>query len=120
MWTASTELWFPLPVSPDLGLSGRIFTDMGALSGLQEAGVGGRPVAVAADGNFVTGRTANFHGQVLNSQIWTNDGSIRLSAGIGLTWNSPFGLINLDIGEPIIMYKYDMTELFRVGFGTRF
>ncbi|WP_427935621.1 outer membrane protein assembly factor BamA [Acidibrevibacterium sp.] len=120
MWTASTELWFPLPVSPDLGLSGRIFTDMGALSGLQEAGVGGRPVAVAADGGFVTGRTVNFRGQVLNSQMWTNDGSIRLSAGVGLTWNSPFGLINLDIGEPIIMYKYDMTELFRVGFGTRF
>ena len=120
MWTASTELWFPLPVSPDLGLSGRIFTDMGALSGLQEAGTAHALVPVAADGGFQTGRTVNFRGQVLNSQMWTNDGSIRLSAGVGLTWNSPFGLINLDIGEPIIMYKYDMTELFRVGFGTRF
>ena len=120
MWTASTELWFPLPVSPDLGLSGRVFTDMGALSGLQEAGVGHAPVHIAADGGFFSGRTVTFRGQVLNSQMSTNDGAIRLSAGVGLTWNSPFGLINLDVGEPIIMYKYDMTELFRVGFGTRF
>ncbi len=119
MWTASTELWFPLPVSPDLGLSGRLFTDMGALSGLQEQGSVRYP-PIVVENNFSTGRAVNFRGQLLNSQIWTNDGSIRLSAGIGLTWNSPFGLINLDIGEPIIMSKYDMTELFRVGFGTRF
>ncbi len=119
MWTASTELWFPLPVSPDLGLSGRLFTDMGALSGLQEAGHVVVPQQIV-ENNFGTGRVVNFRGQALNSQIWTNDGSIRLSAGFGITWNSPFGLINLDIGEPIIMSKYDMTELFRVGFGTRF
>src|SRR5262249_62291842 len=33
IWTQSTELRFPLPVSPDLGLSGRAFVDIGGLTG---------------------------------------------------------------------------------------
>ena len=32
IWTQSTELRFPLPVSPDLGLSGRAFVDVGSLT----------------------------------------------------------------------------------------
>ena len=32
IWTQSTELRFPLPISPDLGLSGRAFVDVGSLS----------------------------------------------------------------------------------------
>ena len=32
IWTQTTELRFPLPVSPDLGLSGRAFVDVGALT----------------------------------------------------------------------------------------
>ena len=32
IWTQSTELRFPLPVSPDLGLSGRAFVDVGGLT----------------------------------------------------------------------------------------
>ena len=44
----------------------------------------------------------------------------RVSIGVGVTWRSPFGLINLDLGVPLIRYQYDQLELFRVGFGTRF
>ncbi len=32
IWTQTTELRFPLPVSPDLGLNGRAFVDVGALT----------------------------------------------------------------------------------------
>ncbi len=32
IWTQSTELRFPLPISPDLGLTGRTFADIGALA----------------------------------------------------------------------------------------
>lgn len=115
IWTQSTELWFPLPVSPDLGLSGRFFTDMGSLQGLIETinpTLHGRP--------FSNGTVPGTPGYFRPGQIYDNNGAIRLSAGVGVTWNSPFGLINLDLGEPIIMHKYDMTEIFRVGFGTRF
>ena len=32
IWTQTTELRFPLPVSPDLGLNGRAFIDVGSLT----------------------------------------------------------------------------------------
>ena len=32
IWTQTTELRYPLPVSPDLGLSGRAFVDVGSLT----------------------------------------------------------------------------------------
>ena len=94
IWTQSTELRYPLPVPPDLGLSGRAFVDLG---GLQEFGplISGHPVAA-------------------------NDGAIRMGAGIGLSWKSPFGLINLDIADAILKQKNDKTQVFRIGFGTRF
>ncbi len=100
MWTQSTELRFPLPVPPDLGVSGRVFADLGSLQGLQE--VRGNPLYRN------------------NGQLYANDGSIRVGAGFGITWNSPFGLINLDIADPIVKRNYDQTEIFRIGFGTRF
>jgi len=31
-----------------------------------------------------------------------------------------FGLINLDLAPFVVKYKYDQTQIFRFGFGTRF
>ncbi len=96
IWTQSTEMRFPLPISPDIGLSGRTFVDMGALTGVPRVFVNG----VAAPMIDAPGP--------------------RVAVGVGVTWKSPFGLINLDLGVPLIKYQYDQLELFRVGFGTRF
>jgi outer membrane protein insertion porin family len=92
IWTQSTELRFPLPISPDLGLTGRTFVDIGALSQASKLpGVG-----------------------------IVDDPSPRMGAGVGISWNTPFGLINIDLGDPIIKKSYDQTQIFRFGFGTRF
>ena len=32
IWTQSTELHYPLPISADIGLSGRAFVDIGGLT----------------------------------------------------------------------------------------
>jgi outer membrane protein insertion porin family len=96
LWTQSTELRFPLPVSPDLGLTGRAFVDMGSLSGLSKLVING-VVQPAVD--------------------YT---SPRIGAGVGVSWKTPFGLINIDLGQAILKQKYDQTQLFRFGFGTRF
>ena len=96
IWTQSSELRFPLPISPDLGLSGRAFVDIGSLSGLSSKTRTGTTIAV------------------------TDDASPRLGAGVGVSWRTPFGLINLDIAPVVIKKHYDQAQFFRFGFGTRF
>jgi outer membrane protein insertion porin family len=92
IWTQSTELRFPLPISPDLGLTGRAFVDVGALSETNK---------------------------IANSPVFDDPGP-RVGAGVGVSWKTPFGLINIDLGDPVIKKKYDQTQIFRFGFGTRF
>ena len=103
IYTQSTELRFPLPVSPDLGLSGRAFVDLGGLTN----GPGNLTFTPA-------GTTTPI------KQLVTRYAGPRVGAGIGVSWNSPFGLINVDLAEPIVKYSHDQTQFFRFGFGTRF
>ncbi len=93
IWTQSSELRFPLPISPDLGLSGRAFVDVGSLS----------KVTLLENGGAVT-----------------DNASPRVGAGVGVSWKTPFGLVNIDIADPIVKKKYDQTQVFRFGFGTKF
>ena len=102
IYTQSTELRFPLPVSPDLGLSGRTFVDIGGLT----QGPGSL--------TFTPAYSTPIHQEV------THYAGPRVGAGIGVSWNSPFGLINVDLAEPIVKYSHDQTQFFRFGFGTRF
>ena len=44
----------------------------------------------------------------------------RMSVGVGVSWKSPFGLINIDLGIPVIKQPYDQLQVFKFGFGTRF
>ena len=46
--------------------------------------------------------------------------SLRASAGLGLTWASLIGPMNIDLGWPIQKESYDETQLVRFTFGTRF
>jgi len=96
IWTQSTELRFPLPVSPDLGLSGRVFVDMGGLSQVSALYVGGV------------------------RQPLVDSASPRIGTGVGISWKTPFGLINLDFAQAVLKQHYDETQFFRLGFGTRF
>jgi outer membrane protein insertion porin family len=93
IWTQSTELRYPLPLPAELGLIGRAFVDIGALSQSSS------PVAGAT---------------ILST---TNP---RVGAGVGISWRSPFGLINLDVAKAVVKESYDETQVFRFGFGTRF
>jgi outer membrane protein insertion porin family len=90
IWTQSTELRYPLPLPAELGLIGRAFVDVGALS------------------QAVTGPTV------------ADDATPRVGAGVGISWRSPFGLINLDVARAVVKQSYDETQVFRFGFGTRF
>ncbi|KAA2212723.1 outer membrane protein assembly factor BamA [Teichococcus oryzae] len=90
IWTQSTEMRFPLPVPSELGLIGRAFVDVGSLSGV-DRGAG-----------------------------VVDDSAPRVGAGVGISWRSPFGLINIDLAQAVVKEDYDDTQVFRFGFGTRF
>ncbi len=99
IWTSTAEFRFPLPIPGDLGLAGRTFVDVGVLS----------------EANFISG--------VCKSgpcpTVYDNT-TPRVGGGVGVSWQTPFGLINLDLAPFVVKQKYDRTQIFRFGFGTRF
>ena len=84
-------LGFPLGLPNEAGLRGRAFVDYGS-SGLTE----GQDPGVA------------------------DSAAIRASGGVGLTWSSVLGPMNIDFGWPIRQESHDNTQLVRFSFGTRF
>lgn len=91
MYTAGTQVTFPLGLPVELGLSGRVFTDIGS------------------------------SGKVDPSDSTVADtGSLRAGVGMGVVWRSPFGPLGMDVGFPILKESFDEKETIRVNFGTRF
>jgi outer membrane protein insertion porin family len=89
-YTGTLEISFPLGLPEELQIRGRIFADTGAAWGV--------------DGNAT----------VLESS------SPRLSVGGGISWLSPLGPFQLDLGYAQIEEDFDETEVLRFSFGTRF
>ena len=102
IWTQTTELQFPLPVSADLGLNGRLFVDVGALSDAAFKNVGS---CIEANGTACR----------VNSSA-----APRIGAGVGISWRTQFGLINIDLTPFVVRKAGDQTQIFRFGFGTKF
>ena len=107
IWTQSTELRFPLPVPADLGLTGRTFVDVGANS---QASFESGSCPGASPG------TSNPNGcpPIYQSAL------PRVGVGVGVSWQTPLGLINIDLTPFVVKQQYDQTQVFRFGFGTRF
>ena len=102
IWTQTTELRFPLPVSPDLGLNGRAFVDVGALTQASFR----TPLACESSATVQCRIEAS--------------AAPRIGAGVGISWRTAFGLINVDLAPFVIKQPGDQTQIFRFGFGTRF
>lgn len=94
-YTGTTELSFPLGLPKEIGLLGKAFVDVGSLWGLSST-------------------ASNNPNGVLTSN------TMRVGAGLGLQWISPFGPIRIDYAFPLVQDSWDKTENFRFSFGTRF
>lgn len=104
IYTASATLHFPLPLVSDMGLRGRYFVDSGGLDGIR--------VKRRLDGSNVPLN--------IRTDIYGNTLKPRVSTGAGISWQSPFGLLNVDVGIPIVHYSHDRKQLLRFGFGQQF
>ena len=91
MYHGSTQVVFPLGLPNELGISGRLFSDFGSVGDVNPT----------------------------NASI-RDSGKVRVSAGTGLGWVSPFGPVNVDLGWALVKESYDKTERFRFNFGSRF
>lgn len=87
----TVEVAFPVGLPEEFGIRGRIFTDMGSLFDVDDNGA-----------------------EVLD------ESSLRLTAGTGLSWSSPFGPIQIDFAFPILKEEFDKDEVFRLSFSTGF
>ena len=90
MFYGGTELSFPMGLD-ELGIRGRTFIDVGMI---------GKP-----DG--------------INTEDVYYSSSPRVATGVGLTWQSPMGNIDIDFAIPVVKKSYDETEIFRLNFGAR-
>ena len=90
-YAGSAELTFPLGLPKEFGVKGRVFADIGSAFDLDASG-----------------------------PTIQDESSPRVSAGVGVSWASPFGPVRVDMGFPLIKQSFDKKELFRFSFGTRF
>lgn len=90
-YRGSVEGSFPVGLPKEMGIKGHLFTDFGSLMDIDEDG----------------------------TDLLEED-SLRASAGVGLSWRSPFGPIRVDLAVPYIKEDFDEEEYFRFDFGTRF
>ena len=85
------ELNFPMGLPDELGVSGILFADVGTL--------------------YDTSSSAPSVNDV---------DSLRISAGLGINWISPFGPVKIYLSTAIKKEKNDKTEIFRFSFGTTY
>ena len=85
------ELNFPLGLPDDLGLSGLAFIDIGSIYDVNSSGI-----------------------------LVEDENTLRASAGVGLTWISPFGPVKFFLSRAILQENYDKKEIFRFSFGTTY
>lgn len=90
-YVGTAEVRFPLGLPDELGIVGRVFSQAGSLAGIDETG----------------------------SNLF-DVGSVRVSSGIGMSWSSPVGPINLDYATVFRKEDLDETEAFSFRFATQF
>ena len=90
-YVVTTELSFPLGLPKEFGIQGRIFADVGSAFDID------------SDSSRILQRNAP-----------------RIAAGIGVSWQSPFGPLRVDLGYPVLKFEGDRTQIFHFRFGARF
>ncbi len=107
-YRGTTDIGFPLGLPEEYGIKGHAFSYYGVLSKIDQTGtlyINSATGALASSGTPDT---------VLDSN------AIRVSAGLGVSWKSPFGPIRIDIAYPVVKQPFDKTQILRFSFGTKF
>jgi outer membrane protein insertion porin family len=91
LYAGSAELTFPSGLPREIGIRASVFSDFGMLT---DSGESGTDIQ--------------------------DEKSIRVSAGLGALWRSPFGPVKVSFAKAVRKEDFDRTEIFRFSFGSRF
>jgi outer membrane protein insertion porin family len=117
-WGASLEFQYPFFFLPkDAGLRGAVFVDSGAEWGYK--GETSWPANGEVNGLITTNTGVSYFCGNCAMQ-YTDTAAPRVSAGVSLIWDSPFGPLRFDLAYPLLKQPYDRTQFFQFGGGTRF
>ena len=129
-----------IPVSANirsLGLKPTVFVDIGSVFAIKKpnltdigivcspkAGTTGLKVEFLPPGALcqnLTGPEANYDRSAGFTEVFLgNSPKPRLSIGVGVNWNSPFGPLRIDIAKALLKQEGDETKFFSFNVGTQF
>ena len=117
-YLARAEVQLPLGSAiTELGLRPSIFADMGAVWNVKA------PQTVCLNGPTTSfAECAPFNGSSsgFREEFLGDSPKPRLSIGIGVNWNSPFGPFRFDLAKALLKQPGDDTQLFQFNVGTQF
>ncbi len=143
-YLAHAELEIPLGSgAKELGLRPSIFADAGAVWGLKNPGpvdltlpyaitcngtttsgyvssASGVPTAPTLPGNCTGSTDGVVAGSMFREFYLGNSPKPRISVGIGVNWNSPFGPFRIDFAKTLLKVDGDDTKSFTFNVGTQF
>jgi outer membrane protein insertion porin family len=105
-YVGSLETSIPLGLPAEYGIKAYGFSDFGALGGIEESnkpvpGFNGVLITPSPNGIF-------------------NSFGLRASAGIGVSWKSPFGLVRVNVAYPFLKESLDKGQILNFNFGSHF
>lgn len=107
----TTEILLPLPLPKEYGIRAALFSDYGT-------------VGLVDDSTKALNENLDFwvdpDGDGIFIKPVQDDLSLRVSAGVSVSWDSPFGPVRFDIAKVLRKEEYDRTEGFRFSAGTNF
>jgi outer membrane protein insertion porin family len=104
-YTGSLETSIPLGLPKEYGIKLFAFTDVGSLGGIQQ-----KTETISINGVPTLVSTANIFQSF----------APRASAGLGVSWKSPFGLIRIDFADPFLKQPLDKGQILNFNFGSHF
>ncbi|GGY54429.1 outer membrane protein assembly factor BamA [Parvularcula lutaonensis] len=80
----------------------------------------GDPVTIGGENVFVLNSAGLAYNDLQLDDPLQDDFAPRVTAGISINWNSPFGPIQIDLSEALVVEEYDRPQSFRFSAGGRF
>ena len=108
----TAEILLPLPLPEEYGIRAALFTDFGVVGEVDE----GTKLL-----NQIPSAFLDLDGDgIAETAPVQDDLAFRATAGVSISWDSPFGPVRFDFAEVIRKELYDRTEGFRFSAGTSF